>query len=166
MWSYLGRAILRNRTTFLVVLLLITAFFGWMASKNKLSYTYARALPVDDPAYQDYTLFKKLYGEDGSVMLIGFSDKNVFTLKKYAEWYDLTEKIRKIKGIQDALSNARLYKIVRHGSIPDSLSRFDIRQVVSSRPQTQEEVDSIKKEIYNLPFYDGLAYNRETEIGR
>jgi predicted RND superfamily exporter protein len=162
MWSYLGRAILRNRTTYLIVLLLITVFFGWMAAKNQLSYTYARALPKDDPAYRDYTLFKELYGEDGSVMVLGFSDKDIFTLKKYQDWYDLTEQVRKISGIQDVLSITRLYRLQLHDTVPDSLSRFVVKQVVNRRPETQAEVDSLKRQIYNLPFYEGLAYNKET----
>ncbi|HEY6161082.1 MAG TPA: MMPL family transporter [Bacteroidia bacterium] len=158
MWSYLGRAILRNRITYLVVLLLITAFFGYEASKTQLSYSYARALPKDDPAYKDYTLFKELYGEDGSVMVVGFSDKDLFLLNKFNNWYDLTENIRKIPGIQDVLSITRIYRLIKN----DSLSKFEVKPVIGRRPQSQDEVDSLHREILALPFYDGLVYNRET----
>lgn len=158
MWSYLGRAILRNRTTYLIVLLIITAFFGYEASRIQLSYAYARALPVDDPAYKDYMQFKELYGEDGSVMVIGFQDKDFYQLKKFNGWYDLTEKIKTIPGIQDVLSVTKLYRLERN----DSLNKFDVKQVLSRKPETQAELDSIKKQILGLPFYEGLAFNTET----
>ena len=158
MWSYLGRAILRNRATYAIVLLLITAFFGYEASRTELSYGYARALPVQDPTFKDYIKFKDLYGEDGNVFVIGFTDKDLFQLKKFNAWFDLTEHIRKIEGIQDVLSVTRLYRLIRN----DSLKRFDVKQVITEKPKTQVELDSVKKELLALPFYDGLAYNSKT----
>ena len=74
MWAALSRIILRNRAVFLIALFLITAFFGWRATHIEQSYSYARTLPTTDQAYIDYEKLKELYGEDGSVMVLGFSD--------------------------------------------------------------------------------------------
>ena len=127
MWVGLSRLILRNRIAFLSGLVLLTAFFGWRASQIELSYTYARALPVDDQAYLDYEKLKSLYGEDGSVMVLGFKDADFYTLKKFNAWYDLSEKIKSIEGIQDVLSVATLYDMKRN----DSLSKFDFVPLLS-----------------------------------
>jgi predicted RND superfamily exporter protein len=159
MWAKLSYFILRQRIPLLIVILLLTGFMGWWASGHlELSYKYARVLPEDDEMAIAYEKFKQKYGEDGNVMLLTFQDSTMFGLKKYQGWYDLTESIRKIEGVQEVMSTARLYNIVRD----DDSTKFDIVQVVQRRPETQEEVDSIKKQIWRLPFYDGLIINKET----
>lgn len=149
---------MRNRILFLIALGLITAFFGWRATKIELSYTYSRALPKNDSAYINYEQFKELYGEDGSVMVLGFRDKDFFTLKKFNGWFDLGQKIKSIEGIKEVLSVGTLYDIRRN----DSLSRFDFTPVVAQKPATQHELDSIKNKILSLPFYEGLIINSDS----
>lgn len=158
MWAALSRIILRNRAAFLIVLGLLTAFFAWRASFIEQSYSYARALPVDDPAYIDYEKLKELYGEDGNVMVLGFRDADFYTLKKFNGWYALSEKIKSLEGIQDVLSATTLYNIQRN----DSLSRFDFIPILKQKPSRQEELDSIKEVIRSLPFYEGLIFNSDS----
>ena len=59
MWKALGEGILRYKTILLIILLAATAFMGWHASKVKLSYDFARAIPTDNPKYQAYQEFRK-----------------------------------------------------------------------------------------------------------
>lgn len=158
MWSSLGRRILRNRIGFLVGIFLVTLFFGWQASKIELSYAYASALPTDDPAFKEYMQFKKLYGEDGSIMVIGFSDPDLFKLRKLAAWYDLSDSIKSLEGIKNVVSITRLFNIIRN----DSLGKFDFVPVMQQRPASQAEVDSLKNVIYGLPFYEKIIHNKET----
>lgn len=158
MWSAIGRSILRNRIVLLVTLGLVIAFFGYMGSKLELSYSYSRALPTDDPAFIEYEKFKELYGEDGSVMVLGFQDPDFFKLKKFNEWYDLSEQIRKMDGIQEVMSVTRIYNIVRN----DSLQKFDFLPIVPEKPATQAQLDSIKQVVYALPFYEGLIMNKDS----
>jgi uncharacterized protein len=159
MWSSIAHTILRNRTIFLVAVVLITAIFGYIAVNTfELSYKYASALPKDDPAYIEYEEFKRLYGEDGNVMVMGFADSSLFEVGKFNAWADLTDSIRTIKGIKNVVSITRLYNVVRN----DSLSRFDFVPLIKERPSGQQEMDSIKREIYSLPFYKGLVYNKKT----
>jgi len=161
MWAKLSHLILRRRVPILILVLIVTAFMGWEAKqKLELSYKYARVLPVDDPMYINYEAFKARYGEDGNVLVIAFQDSDMWKLQKYQDWYDLGDSVRHITGIQDVMSTARLYNLIRN----DSLEKFDIVPVVASRPKTQEEVDSLKKVIYRLPFYDGLILNKKDNV--
>ncbi len=158
MWAKLAHWILRNRVVLIIILALITAFMGYEASKIELSYELVRPLPKSDQALIDYENFKKTFGEDGNVFVIGFKDKNFFTLEKFNDWYRLGDEIKKIDGIKDVLSVAKLYNIVRN----DSLKRFDFKPIVPRLPRTQQEVDSIHRLISTLPFYEGLAINSKT----
>ena len=158
MWNKLARFILRNRLLLIGVIALLTGYMAFQAYQVKLSYEFARVLPEQDSSYQAYVKFKQKFGEDGSVMVIGFSDPNLFTLKKFNEWYDLNQEIRQMDGIEEVVSMARIYKLQRN----DSLMIFDLTMVVQHKPGTQAELDSIKKTIYALPFYNGLIINKKT----
>ena len=158
MWKFLANKILRNRIAFIVILLLLTVFMAYKALNIKLSYEFIRVLPATDPAYVEYENFKQKFGEDGSVMVIGFADSTIFQIEKFNSWFLLSEKIRKMDGIQNVLSIGDLYDVVRN----DSLQKFDFVRLVKTLPQRQSEIDSIRDRIYQLPFYDGLILNHET----
>lgn len=158
MWAKIAHLILRNRLAFLLGLAVITIFMGYIATRIELSYEYARVLPEDDISNIQYQQFKKMYGEDGTVLVIGFSDKDLFKLDKFNAWDALAEEIKAIEGIKDVLSISRLYNIHRN----DSLSKFEFKPIINSPPKTQEELDSLKEVIFKLPFYQGLVYNKET----
>jgi len=158
MWKFLANKILRNKIACIVVVMLITVFMGYEATKIQLTYSYPQILPADDSTYIEYENFRKLFGEDGSVMVIGIEDKNLFELKKFNDWYELSTQIKNITGIKELMSVAKLYNIHRN----DSLNKFDFLPIVSSAPKSQAELDSLKAIIESLPFYDGLVYNKKT----
>lgn len=158
MWKFLANKVLRNRLAFLIALAVITIFMGYKASQIKLSYNFASLLPATDSSFIQYERFKQLFGEDGSVMVIGLADSSIFRIEKFNDWYLLSKKINKIDGIQNVLSIGDVYDLVRN----DSLRKFDFLPLVKSLPQQQSEIDSIRKRIDELPFYDGLVLNKET----
>ncbi len=158
MWDKLSFLILRKRMTFVVVLTICTAVMIFGALNIQLSFEFARILPKTDPAYKTYEAFKDRFGEDGNVLVIGFEDPDMFRLQKFQGWYDLSMDIKKIDGVKEVLSLANLYSIERN----DSLQKFEFNPIVQSRPEDQATVDSIAKVIHSLPFYEGLAYSKET----
>jgi len=158
MWGAIARIILRNRIVILLILLAITIFMGWQASKIELSYQFAKPLPQDDQAMLDYNSFKKMFGEDGNVMVIGLQDSNLFELSKFNYYYDLVNDIKQINGIKQVLSVSNLYNIYKN----DSLKKFQFLQIINKKPNSQQELDSIKKVIYSLPFYNGLVINKKS----
>lgn len=158
MFRFFANKILRNKITFVIILGLITIFMGYRASKIQLSYDFAKVLPDDDVTYIEYENFKKMFGEDGNVMVVGLKDSNLYELEKFNDWYTLSDNIKNISGIKDVMSVTKLYNIHRN----DSLGKFDFTPVLSKAPRTQLELDSIKKVIESLPFYEGLVYNKAT----
>ncbi|MBL7926135.1 MAG: MMPL family transporter [Bacteroidia bacterium] len=158
MWNYFANKLLRNRLAFILVLGALTAFMAYRATQIELSYEFAKVLPATDPAYADYENFKKMFGEDGSVMVIGLQDTNLFNLNVLNDWYALSNDIKSIDGVQDVLSLTTLYNVIRN----DSLQRFDFKPVMTKPLQTQAEADSLRNLIYNLPFYNDLVINQKT----
>lgn len=160
MWQKISNLLLRNKIVFTVLILIGTLFMGFEASKMELSYHFPKILPQDDPVFIEYQKFKKLFGEDGNVMVLGFQDKDFFTLNKFNDWYHLSKTIKIIAGVKEVLSVPTCFKL----QLNDSLEKFDFIPLVTKIPRTQNEVDSIKKDFFNLPFYNGIIHSREKGV--
>lgn len=154
-WHRLSHFILQNRVALLAVLALSTGVMGYFASRVRLSYELVKILPPSDPNYQRYETFKKHYGEDGNVLVAGISTPKMYDLAVFNDWYDLSDRIKKLPGVKDVLSNTDLYEVKRN----DSLRRFDFVPLLARKPSTQAEVDSVRERIAALPFYKGFIFS-------
>ena len=107
-----ARIILRHRVVSLIVLLALTGGMIYMATFVKLSYEAAKILPPTDSTYAEYLKFKQKFGEDGTVMVIGFQSDSIWQQKLLADWYDLSNDVKSIDGIQEVVSIARAFQVV------------------------------------------------------
>ena len=155
MWASIARFILRNRLTILIVLCGATVFFGNFARKAEISYESPKLLPDHDTTAIEYKAFKKRFGQDGSVMVLGISDEGLFKLDRFNQWYDLGNALKDVGGVKAVVSVARLHNVIKN----DSLGIFEDHAIVSKRPTTQAEVDSLASIIKSLPFYKEIIYN-------
>lgn len=160
MWQFIVRLILRNRPAILVIIGLLTVFMGWQGSKIQMSYEMARMLPKDNEYTIEYEDFKKQFGQDGSVIFVAIEDPDLFKIDHFNKWYDLSYELLEFDGVQEIISVARLYNLIRN----DSLKKFDFLNIVAEKPGSQQELDSIKDVIYSLGLYDGLLFNKETGV--
>ncbi len=157
MWTYLARLILRRRYWNLVVIALLTGLMGYHARQVSLSYEMTQMLPPTDETRVLYDKFKQTFGEDGSVIFIGIDDPNLFSLKTFNDWYDLTETIQSIPGVEAVVSITRLYYLHKN----EEKQEFDLLPVFTEKPSTQQELDSLVQVIFSLPFYEGLLFNSD-----
>ncbi len=157
MWSSLVGIILRNRLTNIIILGIITLFFGYFATKVEISYEMKNMLPPHDSTTVIYDNFKETFGQDGTTMYVGIEDKGLFDLEHYNAFYDLTYRIKEFEGVNEVLSVARLYSIKRN----TEQKKFDFYNVIKRKPHSQKELDSLKRKIHSLPFYSKKLYNKE-----
>jgi len=119
----------------------------------------AQMLPDDDSTVVRYNQFKKIFGQDGSVLYLGIKDSLIDRVDHFALWYDLTNDLKKIEGVEATLSLAKVFELKKD----DSLKRFVIHPIFNQKPQNQKELDSLYKRVYSLPFYKDLLYNSKTK---
>ena len=158
MWKKLGESVLRNRTVLLAVLLLLTAFMAWQASKVQLSYEFAKAIPTDNPKYIAYQNFKNKFGEDGNLLVIGIQNPDFFKAAFFNDYTALHGDLKKIRGVEDIVSAPGAINLVRN----EETETLGAVPVFAQGPLTQTQIDSSKAVLLNLPFYQGLLYNAET----
>jgi predicted RND superfamily exporter protein len=170
MWGKIGAFILRQRIPLGIVLVVFTIFMAYEARLVKMSYRFGGVLPSDDSTFIEYDRFVHQFSEDGNVLAVGYRDEQIWTLDNFVKWKQLGQDIRKVtvdvesqpqSAVDSVFSTAHCYTLVK-----DTTNvRFRFEQIASQMPSTQEEVDSIHRELYNLPFYQGLLFNDSTDAG-
>jgi uncharacterized protein len=170
-----GLFILRYRLVMLLILIGVTVFMAFQARTVKLSYKFAGLLPETDSTFVAYQRFVEQFSEDGTILVIGIEDKKLYTVENFRAWWELGHDLKTItvsvdstKGktvtqhnisvVDSVFSVAHSYNLVAD----TALKRFQLQPICSTPPTTRYEVDSIKRLIHSLPFYDGFLYNSKT----
>jgi uncharacterized protein len=158
MWKKLGESVLKYRYPLLGVLFLITAFMGWQATKVKLSYEFSKAIPTDHPKFLAYQQFKNKFGEDGNLLVIGTQTNKLFEAEYFNGYNNLIKDIKSIKGVEDVISIPTSINLIKDEETEKLNPSLIFRDTILS----QSELDSSAAEFLNLPFYQGLLYNQNT----
>ena len=159
MWKKLAQFILANRISLLILLLASTVFMAWQASQVRLSFNAGKVLPLTDSAYIDYNAFKKTFGEDGSVMVVGIQSDSLFSPGLFNDWLKLSTEVQKIEGIKQVLSIGQL-SVLEKDTL---LQKFTARPLAAGPVANQQALDSLKQQLDQLPFYKDLIYNPKTK---
>ena len=91
-------------------------------------------------------------------MVLGVSSPDLLKKDQFNEWKALAAEIQKVEGIKQVLSIGNLYDLQKD----TSNQRFVLKQLSGTTVLSDTEMDSIKQRIYELPFYEGLLYNKES----
>jgi uncharacterized protein len=158
MWNIIGKSILRFGLFLLVLLLVLTAYFGWKASKVSLSYEFAKAIPVNNPKYKEYQEFRKKFGDDGNLMVIGFRSPELFKSSLFNQYHSLQKQIKQVRGVDDVVSVPSSINLVRK----EGEEKLQALPIFRDTLLNQAEIDSSASIFLSLPFYKGLLYNAET----
>lgn len=156
MWKQLAQFILRFRAPILIVLSILTIIMGIFASKAKMRYDMASAIPEDSPKYIEYLKFKTMFGEDGTMMVVGFDKKDVFEPTFFNRFSAWQKEVKKIDGVENMLSIPTAINVVKQET--DSSSKLATSPIFSDT----KNFDSSVTEFLNLPFYKNLLYNPAT----
>src|SRR5688572_14463692 len=116
MWARISDLILKNRLFFLIIIGLITVFMLYKAKDIQLSYAGSKVLPLSDSAYIEYNRFKEKFGEDGTMMVIGFSSEKFYDQAVLNDWKLLSDEIKKVKGISGTLCVTNVFDMVKDTS--------------------------------------------------
>lgn len=158
MWKRLAEIILKYRVFLLIALLGITAFMAYEAKKLQLSYEFANAIPTNHPKFKAYQEFRKKFGEDGNLMVIGIQTDKIFEKEIFNDYKKLSHQLKKEAKVEDIVSLPTAMNLIRDPDSENLNSRLIFRDTLLG----QAEIDSCKNTFFNLPFYRYLLYNPET----
>jgi predicted RND superfamily exporter protein len=162
MWESIARFVLRFRLFLLVALLAVTGYMGWRASKVKLSYDFNSAIPTDNPKYKAYQEFRRTFGEDGNLLAIGVQTDKLFQQDIFTDYIALSEALKKVPGVDGVLGPAVAINLIKDSGTQKPRAV----RIFPEHPASQAVIDSGKRVLLGLPFYDGIYYNKTTDAWR
>ena len=158
-WNTLAGSILRNRITVIIFLFIVTVLLALQWKNIKISYTEANLMPADHPINKSYDEFVDVFGEEGSVIVIGTQDTALFTPKKFSAWSHLKDTLSSYQEVDYSFGISDL-EILKKNEVKQE---FDFEKIFNtSSDLSQKKLDSLKNQVYNkLPVYEGLLFNKE-----
>jgi uncharacterized protein len=158
MWQSLAKFVIKNRIAALLFLLITTIVLGYFASKVKLGYEFAKAVPTDNIKYKDYIAFKEKFGDDGNVLVMGVTTTNFFEIKNFIAYKNLADTLKKVPFVEDVLSIPSSFTLTKDLMGERLASAKIFRENITS----QVALDSAAQIFYSLPFYKNRLYNPAT----
>ena len=159
-WSKTSRFVLKQQVAILVTIAIITFLLGTQMKHIKLSYTEANLLPEDHIENLKYDTFLDIFGEEGTLIVLGVQDSTIFSPTKFYEWNKLARRLDSFPEIEYSVSIGQLKELKKN----KELKRFELQQLSIEKLDTQEKITELKKHLFTeLPFYDKLLFNKDTE---
>src|SRR5579859_7440555 len=113
MWESIARLILRYRLLWLILLLSVTAFMAYHASRVQLSYDFTRTIPTDNPKYKEYQEFRQRFGDDGNLLLVAVQSDKLFHADVFRDFVGLTDRLKKVPGVDGVLGFASAVNLIK-----------------------------------------------------
>lgn len=154
MWNKIAHIILRQRLLLIILLSVITVFFGLNVPYNQVSYDLSRLLPVGDSTSTVFEDFKQKYGANDNVYLVSTEDTSIFQLEKFSEFYDFTEELEGEPAVDSVFSIANFSYLKKNVKEV----KFYLEQVFDKKPTRQSQIDSALSLLYTQPFYERILY--------
>lgn len=158
-WNYIAGRILRNRIILLLLIGAFTVFMGFQWQNMRFTFTEANLLPDHHIVNKQYQAFLNKFGEEGNLIVIGFKDSTLFTAKNIKIWDAFVAAIKKDKAVDLTLSIEDLQVLQK-----DTLAqKFNLVPFINRKSITDAYIKEKEKELFNdLPFYEGLLFNKES----
>jgi predicted RND superfamily exporter protein len=159
-WSKTSRFVLKQQIAILTTITIITILLGSQMKHIKLSYTEANLLPEDHIENIKYNNFLEIFGEEGTLIVLGVKDSTIFNPDKFLNWNRLAKQLDSLKYIDYSISIGDLKELKKN----KELKRFELIKLSIENLDTQEKIDTLKDHLFNeMPFYDNLLFNKDTE---
>lgn len=155
MWRKTGQFILKHRLPLLFLLIASTGLMAYWASKVELSYEFSRAIPANHPANITYQAFKKKYGQDGNMLVVGVQTDQLFQESIFNAYADMYRKLKQVNGVTDVIAIPSAVNLVKDSAT----EKLNATAIFAERKLSQGEIDSSRNIFLQLPFYRELMYN-------
>ena len=154
MWNKIALKILENKKIILIIIGVITVFMGYNMKNLRMKYATALMMNESDTAYQRFLDFRKTFGEDASLIVCAFEDKDFLNIEKYKNLLKLQDSLNTVIGVTNILSYANAIELKK-----DTVEKkFVANKIFDPQPETQSQLDSCFKLVKDFKFYDKMLY--------
>jgi uncharacterized protein len=155
-WIKLSKILLGHPKKVISLVAMFALIMAYFACKVVISYELPKILPQTDPNFQLYENFKKKFGEDGNVLVLGIETNKIFEEKLFNEWATLNQQISALNGVKRVANCTNVKKLVKN----ETDKSFNLISILPNLPAKQAEIDSLQVALAELPVYEGFLYNQ------
>jgi len=152
----IAKAIVKLRWIIIIVVIGLTAFFGYHINDIKINSDIINSLPDDDPAAHLYKEIGKEFGGNDAGMIVLETD-NVYKTEVLEHVKQITDSLKVMEGISTVTSLTDIIDIkgeewgIEIGKLVDE---YDL-------PDTQAELDSLRQRILSKDMYKGAIVSED-----
>ena len=139
----------------MLLLAAVTVFMAYQIPKLTLSYDYVAAVPPSDSSMQYYEDFKRQFGEDANLLVVGVQDSALYEVSTFRRFSYLSDAIKELNGVKYVVSLPGLQQLVKN----PQTQRFDVAPVFPEIPTEQAKLDSLLQVANDLQFYSQQLIN-------
>ncbi len=142
--------LIRHRVLVLIIIGVITLFFGFQLKNLKINSDIIKSLPKDDPAAVMYKKVGEKY-KGSTLGIIIYNSKNLYSAVSIADIAKITDVVSGIKGVESVTSLTNIINIKS-----DSLG-MNVGKLVDvyNLPKEEKELSALKFEIESNEMYKG-----------
>lgn len=156
MWTKLAHFILKFRYLLIGAVALVTVFMAYQIRYLEMSYDFAKVVPATDPDMVYFQEFKRTFGEDGNLLVIGTKDSAIYQHENFRKFKYLNDEVKRLQGVNNVLSLPGLQRMVK-----DTENRkFVTEPIFAEIPSDQPTLDSLLEITKGMEFYNGQVINQ------
>ena len=87
MWRYIANFILQYKFPLLSSVLVLTVFMAYMGRNVEIDYQFAPIIPQEDSIYIQNQEFRKRFGEDANIIIVGLKSDSFFEKEEHHQNY-------------------------------------------------------------------------------
>ena len=153
---WLGERLIDYRHPVTVLVVLVTAFFGYKAFQLKLETSFGDLLPQSHPFVQIHNRFAGTFGGANNVQLmVEVKDGNIFTVPTLARIYKITEAVDQVYGVNHNQIDSIGHRTTRHLRA-QSGGFLRAEPVMIGLPKTADDAANIKRIVHNTESVYGI----------
>jgi uncharacterized protein len=153
---WLGERLIDHRNPIMVLVLAVTALFGYWAFQLKLETSFGDLLPQTHPFVQIHNKYAGTFGGANNVQLmVEVKEGDIFTVPTLARIYKITEAVDQVYGVNHNQIDSIGHRTTRYLRA-QSGGFLRAEPVMIGLPKTPDDAASIKRIVHNTESVYGL----------
>ncbi|HEY2388173.1 MAG TPA: MMPL family transporter [Candidatus Binatia bacterium] len=153
---WLGDKLIEFRNPVMIVVIVVTAMFAYWAMQLQLVTSFGDLLPQSHEFVKVHNKYSGTFGgANNIVVMYQVKDGTIFTQKDLSNVFKMTEAMDTVYGVNHNQIESIGHRTVRHLRVAAG-GTLRAEPVMLRAPQSQEEVDSIRRIVHNAENVYGL----------
>jgi hypothetical protein len=153
---WLGDKLIEHRNPVMILVIVVTAMFAYWTFQLKLVTSFGDLLPQTHEFVKIHNKYSGTFGgANNIVVMMQVKDGTIFTKDNLTKIYKMTEGMDTVYGVNHNQIESIGHRTVRHLRVAAG-GTLRAEPVMLRAPQTQEEVDQIRRIVHNAENIYGL----------